>query len=117
MKPSTRKRVLTYGIPVDLIILATGVGLLLPSIPALGLIAVYAVAVLLSSWKSGWRGGVTATVFGAVVLLALFGDRVATIELAWFAAAGLIISGGAAVAAAQRTRPVAEITGGAAAEP
>ena len=72
MKPTTRKRLLRYGIPTDLVLLATGIGLIAPRIDPLALIAVYVAAVALSAWKSGWRGGLTATILGAILLFALF---------------------------------------------
>ena len=92
MKPTTRKRLLRYGIPTDLVLLATGVGLIAPRIDPRALIAVYVAAVALSAWKSGWRGGLTATILGAVLLFALFSGSVHWKEIGWFVAGGVLLS-------------------------
>ena len=92
MKPTTRKRLLRYGIPTDLVLLATGVGLIAPRIDPRALIAVYIAAVVLSAWKSGWRGGLTATILGAALLFALFSGSVHSMQIGWFAAGGVLVS-------------------------
>lgn len=92
MKPTTRKRLLRYGIPIDLVLLATGVGFITPRIDPLALIAVYVAAVALSAWKSGWRGGLTAMILGVALLFALFSNAVPGEQIGWFVAAGVIVS-------------------------
>ncbi|MDP9361510.1 MAG: response regulator [Acidobacteriota bacterium] len=92
MKPTTRKRLLRYGIPIDLVLLATGVGFLAPRIDPLALIAVYFAAVALSAWKSGWRGGLTAAILGMALLFALFSGSVRAEQIGWFAGASALVS-------------------------
>src|ERR1051325_7994763 len=68
MTPETRRRVIRYGIALDLVILATGVGLLLPGHPYV-LLCTFIGACALASWKGGWAGGGAAI---AASLLAIF---------------------------------------------
>jgi len=72
MKITTRQKVLAYAIPVDLVIVATGVGLVVPAMQPLALIGLYVAAVGLSAWKSGWGGSLAAMVLSAVLLIVLF---------------------------------------------
>ena len=72
MNAATRKKLLAYAIPVDLVVVATGVGLLVPGIPAIAIIGVYVVAVALSAWKSGWIGAFAAIVLSSGLLSCLF---------------------------------------------
>ncbi|MBV9496689.1 MAG: response regulator [Acidobacteria bacterium] len=68
MTPETRRRVIRYGIALDLVILATGVGLLFPGYPYV-LLGAFIGACALAAWKGGWAGGFTA--IGASVLAIL----------------------------------------------
>lgn len=98
MSPQTRRNVLRYGIAIDLVILATGTGMLLPS-PAL-LMLFFAAAVLVSVWKGGWQGGLTALLLSVLALATLF--PVSATSLALFATATAVA--GAAIAATMRSR-------------
>ena len=71
MTPETRRNLFRYGIAIDLVILAAGVGWFFADSPAPLLLA-FAVAVLLSVWKGGWQGGLTALVLSFVVMAAMF---------------------------------------------
>ncbi|HEX2059168.1 MAG TPA: hypothetical protein VHK90_00360, partial [Thermoanaerobaculia bacterium] len=73
MTEQTRRNVLRYGIAIDLVIMATGVGMLVPATAPL-LIGAYAVAVALSVWKGGWKGGLTAMLLSVAALVGVFGD-------------------------------------------
>ena len=84
MTPETRRNVFRYGIAIDLVILATGVGMAFPGSVGLLLVS-FAVAVLLSAWKGGWQGGLTALVLSLVILAAMFDVPPGTLAL--FAAA------------------------------
>jgi CheY-like chemotaxis protein len=92
MNAATRKKVLAYAIPVDLVILATGSGLVVPHIPPLALIALYVVAVAVSAWKSGWTGALAAIVISSVLLFVLFRSSVQGPAIGWFVAASLLVS-------------------------
>src|SRR5207247_6315725 len=71
MTPETRRRIFQYGVAVDLVILATGVGYLDPAAHAL-IISSYVGAVALTAWKGGWRAAGFATLASAVFLITLF---------------------------------------------
>lgn len=94
MTPEARSRVFRYGVAVDLVILATGIGLLFPAGPVL-ILSLFVAAVALSAWKGGWRGAATAIGTGFVFLLLffpdLFGVSLLLTFLAMGAAAALIV--------------------------
>jgi CheY-like chemotaxis protein len=92
MNAATRKKVLAYAIPVDLVVVATGIGLIVPGILPLALIALYVAAVALSAWKSGWRSALAAMVLSAILLVALFRHSVQGIDIGWFVAASVLVS-------------------------
>ena len=92
MNAATRKKLFAYAIPVDLVVVATGVGLIVPRILPLALISVYAAAVALSAWKSGWIGALAATVLSAVLLFVLFNRTVDQELMAWFLVASILVS-------------------------
>ena len=94
MTPETRRNVLRYGIAIDLVIVATGAGMLLPATPVL-LLLVFGVAVLLSTWKGGWQGGLTALVLSLVVLATMFppgAGLLALFALAMAVAIGVVVA-------------------------
>jgi CheY-like chemotaxis protein len=91
MKEQTRRNILRYGIAIDLVILATGVGMLVPSTGPL-LIFIYAAAVALSCWRGGWQGGLTALLLSAVALFGVFPEVATATNLATFLAAAVIES-------------------------
>ncbi len=92
MNAATRKKLFAYAIPVDLVVVATGVGLIAPRILPLALIGVYVAAVALSAWKSGWIGALAAMVLSAVALFVLFSHTVQQEQIGWFAAASTIVA-------------------------
>src|SRR5258706_433907 len=92
MNAAPRKKLFAYAIPVDLVVVATGVGLIVPRILPLALISVYAAAVALSAWKSGWIGALAATILSAVLLFVLFNRTVDQELIVWFLVAGILVS-------------------------
>ncbi len=92
MNAAARKKIFAYAIPVDLVVVATGVGLIVPRILPLALIAVYVAAVALSAWKSGWIGALAAIVLSAVALFVLFSPTVQQEQIGWFAAASIVVA-------------------------
>jgi len=92
MNAATRKKLFAYAIPVDLVVVATGVGLIVPRILPLALISVYSAAVALSAWKSGWIGALAATVLSAVLLFVLFNRTVDQELMVWFLVASILVS-------------------------
>ncbi|HXA17489.1 MAG TPA: response regulator, partial [Thermoanaerobaculia bacterium] len=92
MNAATRKKLFAYAIPVDLVVVATGVGLLVPGIMPLAVIGVYVAAVGFSAWKSGWIGALAAMVLSAVALFVLFSRSVQQEQIGWFAAASIIVA-------------------------
>lgn len=90
MTEETRRNIFRYGIAVDLVILATGVGMLLP-MPPRALIVVFVAAIALAVWKGGWKGGGVALLLAILALAFIFPED--------FDAARLIEFSGAAVAA------------------
>lgn len=103
MTPETRRNVLRYGIAIDLVILATGAGMLLPPMPV-ALLFVFGAAVLVSTWKGGWPGGLTALALSVVALAAMFSFGAK--PLALFAAASAVAAG--AVVVGMRPKRVVE---------
>src|SRR5690348_731317 len=103
MTETTRRNVLRYGIAIDLVILATGVGMLLPATP-LTLILLFTAAVALSTWKGGWPGALTALILGAASLAGVFAFH-ANPLLAYLAASLAVAAG---MLALMRPRPVKE---------
>lgn len=72
MTAETRRNILRYGIAVDLVILATGAGMLFDPPSVALLIGVYAGAVTLSSWRGGWKGAAAALALSIAVLLLVY---------------------------------------------
>ena len=91
MTPETRRNVLRYGIAIDLVIVATGAGMLLPPTPAV-LLSLFGAAVLLSAWRGGWSGGLTALLLSVLVLGTMF--SVGAPALVGFVAAGVVVLAG-----------------------
>jgi len=92
MNAATRKKLLAYAIPIDLVVVATGVGLLVPGIQSVAIIGVYVVAVALSAWKSGWIGAVAAILLSSGLLFVLFENSVPREQIGWLVAAGVLVS-------------------------
>jgi CheY-like chemotaxis protein len=92
MKAATRKKLLAYAIPVDLVVVATGIGLLVPGIQSIAIIGIYVAAVALSAWKSGWIGAVAAIVLSSGLLFVLFENSVPREQIGWLIAGGILVS-------------------------
>jgi CheY-like chemotaxis protein len=104
MNAATRKKLLAYAIPIDLVVVATGIGLLVPGIPSIAIIGVYVAAVALSAWKSGWAGAFAAMVLSSGLLFLLFKTSVPRDEIGWLLAAGVVVSIPLAALHASRVR-------------
>ena len=104
MNAASRKKLLAYAIPVDLVVVATGIGLLVPGISSIAIIGVYVIAVALSAWKSGWVGAFAAMVLSAGLLFFLFKTAVPRDEIGWLLAAGVVVSIPLAALHARRVR-------------
>ena len=102
MTEQTRRNVFRYGIAIDLVILATGIGMLLPVTAPL-LIGAYAAAVALSVWRGGWQGGLTALVLSQIALLGAFPEVIGISQATTFTIISVILGG--AVALATRQHP------------
>ncbi|HET7435769.1 MAG TPA: response regulator, partial [Thermoanaerobaculia bacterium] len=106
MTTDRRRSILRYGIAIDLVILATGVGMLLPLSP-LALVVTFLFACGLASWKGGWKGGATAAVLSVVMMVVMFGATVdGTRLLSFVAAATALIAISHAAKAARAPRQV-----------
>ncbi|MCU1230032.1 MAG: Phosphate regulon transcriptional regulatory protein PhoB [Acidobacteria bacterium] len=90
MNAATRKKLLAYAIPVDLVVVATGIGLLVPGIPSIAIIWLYVIAVAVSAWKSGWPGAIAAIVLSSALLFLVFRTSVPRDQI------GVLIAGGVA---------------------
>jgi CheY-like chemotaxis protein len=100
MTDQTRRNILRYGIAIDLVILATGVGMLATAPTAPLLIVTYATAVALSVWRGGWKGGLTALLLSVVALITAFPHVNTASNIGAFIALGAI--GGTIVALVNR---------------
>jgi CheY-like chemotaxis protein len=103
MTEQTRRNVFRYGIAIDLVILAAGVGLLFPARPGL-LLGAFAVATALSVWRGGWQGGLLAGFLSLAALALIFPEVIRPVHLATFIALATV--GGLAVAMATRPRTI-----------
>jgi CheY-like chemotaxis protein len=115
MVTETRRKILRYGIAIDLVVLATGFGFFFPSAGNLLLLALYVAASAVSAWKGGWAGGLTAVVASVIAQLWLF-DKVLTLsQVAASAAASLVVCAivRAMLAPARRSALTMSATGGA----
>jgi CheY-like chemotaxis protein len=105
MTEQTRRNILRYGIAIDLVILATGIGMLIPVTSLL--LYVYAAAVALSAWRGGWKGALTAMLLSFVAIAAVFPELATGANLATFAAASIVAA--AFVPWATKPRPIADV--------
>ena len=111
MTPETRRRIFRYGIAIDLVILASAVGLLVPVGPTL-LLTLYVAAAALSAWKGGWSGAVLATGLSLAAALYFFPEafgapRLIGLVVGSLAAAALVRSLRSRGTAAAVARPAA----------
>jgi CheY-like chemotaxis protein len=100
MTEQTRRNVLRYGIAIDLVIMAAGVGMLMPATPAL-LLSAFTIATALSVWRGRWQGGLLAGFLSMAALALIFPEVIRPVHLATFIALATI----AGVAVAMATRP------------
>jgi putative inorganic carbon (HCO3(-)) transporter len=96
-----RKALLPYAIGFDLVVIAVGIGLLLPQHSGL-ILAPFLAAVGVAAARSGWKVGLTTTAFSLAGLLVGFG-RVPPAQLLIFT-----LAGAAASALLGRRRAVSE---------
>jgi DNA-binding response OmpR family regulator len=101
MTEETRRSIFRYGIAVDLVILATGVGMLFPLSPRT-LIVVFVAAVALAVWKGGWKAGGVAVLLSFLALAFVFPGELDAARLIEFT--GAAVAAGAIVAAANTPR-------------
>ncbi|MBV8518626.1 MAG: response regulator [Acidobacteria bacterium] len=92
MTEATRRRILRYGIALDLVIVATGAGLLVPASAPL-LLVVFVAAIALSAWKGGWQGGLTALLASIAAWVFVFPDVRSAVYLAMLTVAGALAGG------------------------
>lgn len=104
MTEETRRSIFRYGIAVDLVVLATGVGMLLPVSPR-ALIVTFVAAVALSTWKGGWKGGGVALLLSLLALGFAFPEAIDAARLIEFT--GAAVAAGAIVMAANASRTTA----------
>ncbi|MEA2489701.1 MAG: hypothetical protein QOH21_1493 [Acidobacteriota bacterium] len=104
MTAETRRNIFQYGIAIDLVILATGVGLVWPDATVLLAVA-YAAAVLLSVWKGGWKAGLVALVLAVVALAYFFPEAFPPARLVGFIAVSAGISALLVPASQRRLQP------------
>ena len=88
---SGRRNVLEYAFGFDLVIIAIGLGLLLPPEPGLVLVPFIA-AVGVSTFRGGWKVGLATTAFSIAGLLTTFADSVPPTQLLLFAVIGVAAS-------------------------
>ena len=91
MTSENRSRLLRLAIAVNLAIIASGVGLLIPAQP-MALLAVYVAAVAIAAWKGGWQAGVLAAAISTIALLLLFATSFDESHLVGFIAAAVVIT-------------------------
>ncbi|HVG25781.1 MAG TPA: O-antigen ligase family protein [Thermoanaerobaculia bacterium] len=87
-----RHTILRHAIALDLVVIATGLVLLEPQVPASAIVAVYSVAVLIAAWLGGRTAGTTATIATLIVFGFLLEPAVATEHYVFFAAAGALLT-------------------------
>ncbi|HEY0144281.1 MAG TPA: response regulator [Thermoanaerobaculia bacterium] len=85
MTAETRRSIFRYGIAIDLVILATGIGLVWPDAPVLLAVA-FTAAVLLAVWKGGWKAGATSLLLSIAALAYFFPESFPPARLVGFTA-------------------------------
>lgn len=85
------KTFLRHAVALDLMVIAAGVGYLVPESPTV-LFGAFLVAVAIAAWTAGDEIGVAATAYAVVGLALLFPQRVDVASLTAFAATGVVIS-------------------------
>ena len=86
-----RRTILPYAVGFDLVIIAIGVGLLLPSRSGLTVVP-FIVAVGLAASRGGWKVGLATTAFSIVSLLLAFDGLVPLPQITLFTLTGLAAS-------------------------
>ncbi len=101
MTQETRRNIFRYGIAIDLVILATGIGMMLPMSPR-ALVIMYVGAIALTVWKGGWKGGLAALGLSVLALLSMFPSETGAAQL--IELTGAAVAAGAIISAAQVPR-------------
>jgi CheY-like chemotaxis protein len=89
MTPSRKKQLLRYGITIDLVVLAIGIGWLFPELSLPFVVGVFAVATALAGWRAEWEGIAIAMVLSAAALF--FAFNATPVHLAACAIASVIL--------------------------
>jgi CheY-like chemotaxis protein len=89
MTPSRKKQFLRYGITIDLVVLAIGVGWLFPELSLPVIVGVFAVATALAGWRAEWEGIAIAMVLSSAALY--FAFHATPLHLAACAIASVIL--------------------------
>ena len=91
MTPEARRTLLRHAVALDLMVIAAGIGYLVPTSPA-ALFGAFLVAVAAAAFAAGDEIGLAATAYSVVALAVLFPARVDVPSLMAFAATGAVIS-------------------------
>ncbi|MCU1228802.1 MAG: chemotaxis protein CheY [Acidobacteria bacterium] len=89
MTPSRKKQLLRYGITIDLVVLAIGIGWLFPELSLPVVVGIFAVATALAGWRAEWEGIAIAMVLSAAALF--FAFNATPVHLAACAIASVIL--------------------------
>ncbi|MEA2569083.1 MAG: hypothetical protein QOI24_1084 [Acidobacteriota bacterium] len=117
MTPSRKKLFLRYGITIDLVVLAIGIGWLFPELSLPVIVGVFAVATALAGWRAEWEGIAIAMVLSAAALF--FAFDATPLHLAACAIASVILGAIVRLSVGNRTSvlqpatvfPLGEVTG------
>lgn len=96
MSVATRERVRSVALAFDFVILVTGAVLLLPRAGSAVIALAYSAAVVLATWKGGWRGGASAMLLAIAAVVIAF-HTIAAPDAAAFVATSLVVCGVARV--------------------
>ncbi|HVS33088.1 MAG TPA: O-antigen ligase family protein [Thermoanaerobaculia bacterium] len=89
--PASSRSLLHYAIGFDLVIIAVGIGLLIPLHPW-ALVALFVAAAGLAAWRGGWKVGLGTTAFSIAALAIVFDGIVPLALRMLFALAGITAS-------------------------
>lgn len=108
MTAETRRTVLQHAVALDAIVIAVGIGYLLPGSAAV-LFAAFLLAVAASAWNGGDEVGLAATAYSVVALALFFPAAVDANTLLAFAGTGAVVSTVARVARRLQKRDEPEV--------
>jgi CheY-like chemotaxis protein len=92
MTPAQKKQILRYGLTLDLVLLAIGVGWLFPELTPPMIAGVFAIATAVAVWRGEWSGFAIAMMLSLVALFFLF--HATPLHLAAFAITSVILGSG-----------------------